>query len=150
MVETLNDKKLNKVIKSIWLVATIFIAILIIWNIYTRYFVDSKNNPIQNILGKSAQTENCIPYNVNILKESTSKVTIKWETSAKCIGLVKYGLSIKEFPYQVISQSSQKSNEHQVSIDKIQPGYNYYYIIVSDNQEYGIDGLPLTFSTVTF
>jgi hypothetical protein len=127
----------TNVLLTLSIIITVFLLVLIGRDFLFSYFDDDS-------------TESCNPYNILVEEVETYKVNISWQTDDKCIGYVKYGLSINDLPYQSISNSSQKGSEHLVKIDKVQPGFNYYYIVVSDNQEYGVNGLPLTFTTLTF
>ncbi len=90
----------------------------------------------------------CVPYNVFVEKGSKDySVNISWSTKNKCFSFVQYGLDEKSINMiGVDSSSSSKSKEHLVVLEKVSPIDRYFFLINSDNQTYGNNGIPLEFS----
>jgi len=88
----------------------------------------------------------CVPYNVFLEKGSKDySIKITWVTKAKCFGFVQYGLDQKSMEMIGVDSNS-KSKEHSVEIEKISSSEKYFFLINSDNQTYGNNGVPLEFS----
>lgn len=92
-------------------------------------------------------TRDCVPYNVFIEKgEKNYSVSIKWSTKAECIGFIQYGRDRYNLDMVAIDlDSKSKSKEHIVRIEQLLSKEVYYFLINSQEQAYGNNGVPLEF-----
>ncbi|MHC1716525.1 MAG: hypothetical protein AB9915_01335 [Candidatus Dojkabacteria bacterium] len=96
----------------------------------------------------SSVKNDCVPYNVFVEKGNKDySVSILWSTKAKCFGFVQYGMdqsNLESIGVDMISNS--KSKSHSVTIEKISSSEKYFFLINSDSQTYGNNGIPLEFT----
>jgi len=104
----------------------------------------------RNVIGfdvKGISENNCVPYNVFIMKgESEFSADISWSTKAECVGFVLYGRdrgNLDMVAVDLVNES--KSREHIVTLEQLLTTEVYYFLINSDEQTYGADGVPLEF-----
>lgn len=92
-------------------------------------------------------TRDCVPYNVFVQKgEKNHSVSIKWSTKTECIGFVQYGRDRYNLDMVGIDlESKSKSKEHIVRIEQLLSKEVYYFLINSQEQAYGNNGVPLEF-----
>ena len=98
-----------------------------------------------DVIGISSR--DCVPYNVFIEKgEKDYSVEIKWSTKAECIGFVQYGRDRSNLDMVAVDLTNKsKSKEHTVSIGQLLSSEIYYFLINSQEQAYGNNGVPLEF-----
>lgn len=125
----------------------IFIAILLVIS-GTLYFFYNRD-----VLGE--KTENlfdaCVPVNLRVEDVSANSFIVKWQTSEKCLGLVRYGDSIDSINYIAIGGSDNiATNNHKVQINNLSSSSVYYFIVSSDGVDYGIEGAPVIVNTEAF
>ena len=98
-----------------------------------------------DILGST--NNDCVPYNVFVRKGSKNfSVDILWSTRAECIGFVQYGKNRDNLDMVAVDVvNTRKSNEHKVTIEKLLTTERYYFLINSQEQAYGNNGVPLEF-----
>jgi hypothetical protein len=89
----------------------------------------------------------CVPYNVFIMKgEEDFSVDIKWSTKAECVGFVIYGRDRGNLDMVAIDRVNEsQSKEHIVTLEQLLTTETYYFLINSQEQGYGNDGVPLEF-----
>ena len=88
----------------------------------------------------------CVPYNVKISKEENYLANVQWSTSEDCLGYIMYGESRTELGFIAVDQEQSSGRKHSVNIESLLPSKTYYFVIYSDDKEYGNRGLPLSFS----
>jgi hypothetical protein len=134
-------KKLSKKEKIVLSIFVVFIiaAGIIFFKFFLGRFTTSQVN-----------AQRCTPYGVEVVTQSTTEINIKWKTDENCIGFIKYGLSIEDLSYESVEKGTTSTTLHEIQLTKLQAGFTYYYLIVSDSKEYGVSGLPLSFSTKAF
>jgi hypothetical protein len=98
-----------------------------------------------DVIGVSSR--DCVPYNVFIERaEKDHTVNIKWSTKAECIGFVQYGRDRSNLDMVAVDLTNKsKSKEHIVSIGQLLSSEIYYFLINSQEQAYGNNGVPLEF-----
>ncbi len=94
---------------------------------------------------KKESIQECSPYNINFASIGNSEAKISWETKEKCFSLLQYGidkrnLSLTEVP------SITNNYHYTVKLDSLQNHETYYFIIISENKEYGLDSMPINFN----
>ena len=95
----------------------------------------------------STYVEGCTPYNIDIQKQETSSVKVSWETKDKCSAYVLYGEDISTLDMVAVDLVNETSSKHHsVIIERLVSSKEYYFSIVSDDINYGKDGLPIRFS----
>ncbi|HRI06120.1 MAG TPA: hypothetical protein PLV59_04220 [Candidatus Dojkabacteria bacterium] len=82
--------------------------------------------------------KDCTPFNMLVNKEVKDKVVISWETKGKCTGVVKFGRDVESLDYWLSSKFENKKNV--VTIDTQTYKNIRYFVIVSNNEVYGLDG----------
>lgn len=91
--------------------------------------------------------KDCVPYNVFIMKgENDFSVDITWSTKADCLGFIVYGRdrgSLNMIAVDRVNKS--RSQEHIVTLEQLLTTETYYFLINSQEQAYGKDGVPLEF-----
>lgn len=86
--------------------------------------------------------EACTPYNVFVTKESEYSVRIQWSTLGKCNGFILYGVAENELNRVSLDLSNNQKN-HFVNIDSVSPNQIYFYVINSNERNYGGNGQSL-------
>jgi hypothetical protein len=104
----------------------------------------------KNVVGfdiGGVSTRDCVPYNVFILKaEKNHSVNIVWNTKADCIGFVQYGKDRSNLDMVAIDLvNKSKSKVHSVTLEQLLSSEVYYFLINSQEQPYGNNGIPLEF-----
>lgn len=104
----------------------------------------------KNVVGfdiGGASTRDCVPYNVFIQKsQKNHSADIIWNTKAECIGFVQYGRDRSNLDMVSIDLvNKSKSKVHSVSLDQLLGSEVYYFLINSQGQPYGNNGVPLEF-----
>lgn len=94
----------------------------------------------------------CVPYNVFLEKGSNEySVSVRWSTKGQCVGFVQYGNERKNLDMVVVDLTNEhKSKEHQVEIKNLLSEESYFFLINSQDQAYGNNGIPLEFSLKNF
>jgi hypothetical protein len=89
----------------------------------------------------------CVPYNVFILKgENDFSVDITWSTKAECVAFVLYGRDRSNLDMVAVDLvNKNKSRDHIVTLDQLLTTEVYYFLINSQEQAYGNNGVPLEF-----
>jgi hypothetical protein len=98
-----------------------------------------------DILGTTSN--DCVPYNVFVRRGPRNySVEIVWATKAECVGFVQYGKSRDNLDMVGIDLiNTRKSREHSVTIEQLLTTETYYFLINSQEQAYGNNGVPLEF-----
>lgn len=98
-----------------------------------------------NLFG--SKSADCTPYNVFINKgDKDNTVEIVWLTKKECMAFIQYGSSEGNMKMIGVDQyNSVQSKEHKVVLENLLSNEKYYFLINSDNQGYGSDGVPLEF-----
>lgn len=123
--------KLNKVLKSI-----LGVSILALVSIAAYNYLYIPN-------AKLKEVGDCTPNNFKREKES-SDYFLTWNTKGECTGYVRYGSSDTSFPYVALDQQGVvKLKEHKVKVSGVDKGSKYYFVIVSDDKNYGNGSLPI-------
>lgn len=104
----------------------------------------------KNVVGFDIQgisERDCVPYNVFIQKgEKEHSAEIIWSTKAKCVGFVQYGKDSSNLDMVSIdSVNKRKSKNHVVIVGQLMSTDTYYFLINSQEQAYGNNGVPLEF-----
>ena len=95
----------------------------------------------------SKTNSSCIPFNIFLSKDGDNGVKISWETEDSCVGYVLYGESAYEIERVAINaENLGKSNSHEVTISSLLSSNIYHFIVVSNEQPYGNNGKPVSFS----
>lgn len=94
-----------------------------------------------------SKSTGCAPYNVFITEgEENYSVEIEWSTKDKCFGFVQYGSDSNDMKLIGVDLAdNSQSKEHRVVLKSILSTERYYFLINSDDQEYGLNGIPLEF-----
>ena len=92
-------------------------------------------------------TRDCVPYNVFIQKgRKNYSAQISWSTKAECVGFVLYGRDRSNLDMVAVDlENKSKSKEHTVFIEELLSSEIYYFLINSQEQAYGSNGVPLEF-----
>ncbi|MFA5633659.1 MAG: hypothetical protein WCY00_02295 [Candidatus Dojkabacteria bacterium] len=122
----------------------IIVLVVVLLSIYPAFLIFSKRKGL-SILGDS--TEGCVPYNIFISKgERNFSVDIAWSTKAECVGFVQYGRNRDNLDMVVVDTvNMKKSKNHKVTIEQLLTTELYYFLINSQEQAYGSNGVPLEF-----
>lgn len=99
-----------------------------------------------DILGST--NRNCSPYNVFVKRgEKDFSVDISWHTKGDCLGFVMYGKDRYNLDMVAVDVvNSRSSRFHTVTMEKILTSDVYYFVINSQDQPYGNNGVPLEFT----
>ncbi len=82
------------------------------------------------------------PRNV-IVRVSQDEVTLLWQTDKPTLGQLKYK-TISEDRYKIInSNQGMRASSHTIIIPRNNQDFEYWFVIVSDNHEYGKQSQPL-------
>ncbi len=89
------------------------------------------------------------PKNLRISALSRDSFTVEWETNAEFAGYIFYGLNPNEVNFlgQDIKGSSRFKN-HTIVVSNLTPNATYYYIVVSEEDEYQSEGVPFQVTTL--
>lgn len=116
----------------------IFILLVSILSIFVLKV--SGSDDIDSITG-------CTPYNVSLDKgDKNFQVKINWSTKDECLGYVLYGDDREKLDLVAIDTQKLSSRKHEVVIDSLLSSKTYYFLINSDETNYGDSGIPLSFS----
>ena len=98
-----------------------------------------------DILGTTSN--DCVPYNVFVSRgEKNFSVDIVWSTKAECVGFVQYGRNRDNLDMVAVDVvNMRKSTEHSVTLEQLLTTEVYYFLINSQEQAYGNNGVPLEF-----
>jgi hypothetical protein len=98
-----------------------------------------------DVIGVS--NRDCVPYNVFIRRgEREHSVDVEWSTKAECVGFIQYGRDRSNLDLVSVDlENRSKSKEHIVNIDQLLSSEIYYFLINSQEQAYGHNGVPLEF-----
>lgn len=125
----------------------VFIAILLIIS-GTLFFFYNRDILSQE---EGVLFEDCVPVNLQVKDVSSTSFSVEWQTSNKCLGLVKYGDSIDSINYMAINEENEiSSTKHNIEIENLKPSSVYYFIISSEGIEYGLEGAPVVVNTRSF
>ena len=86
--------------------------------------------------------KDCTPFNMLVNKDSKQEVVITWETKGRCTGVVKFGRDVESLDYWLSSKLQEDKNT--VSIDTSVYKNIRYFIIISNNEVYGLDGKAIS------
>lgn len=94
-----------------------------------------------------ATERDCVPYNVFVMRgENDFSVNIEWSTRAECVGFVLYGRDRGNLDMVAVDLVNKtRSTEHIVTLDQLLTTEVYYFLINSQEQLYGNNGVPLQF-----
>jgi hypothetical protein len=108
-------------------------------------FLVTRNAADFDIAGVSER--DCVPYNVFVMKgEEDFSVDIEWSTKAECVGFVIYGRDRGNLDMVVVDRvNKSQSKEHIVTLEQLLTTESYYFLINSQEQVYGNEGVPLEF-----
>lgn len=102
-------------------------------------------------LSKSVVTKSCTPYNIDITEITGSSINFTWETSDECYGVVRYGTDKENLVMIAFGDNAQRARtSHEVEVKMLHPRTTYYFVIVSENEEYGLQGIPIAIKTKLF
>jgi hypothetical protein len=104
----------------------------------------------RNVVGfdiAGVSQRDCVPYNVFVMKgDSDFSVDISWSTKAECVGFVLYGRDRGNLDMVAVDRVNRsKSKEHVVTLEQLLTTETYYFLIDSQEQAYGNEGIPLEF-----
>jgi hypothetical protein len=83
--------------------------------------------------------------NVQVVDVSENSVTIKWETDEDADSTVNYGL---QEDYGIVRVPVADKKQHEITIDKLEPGRTYYFRVVSSDVD-GNQGISANYKVVT-
>jgi hypothetical protein len=128
--------------KNVFYIAGVF-AILVVS--FTTILLVTRNVVGFDIGGVS--NRDCVPYNVFVQKgEKNYSTQITWSTKAECVGFVLYGRDRSNLDMVAVDLVNRsKSREHQVVLEQLLSKEIYYFLINSQEQAYGSNGVPLEF-----
>lgn len=131
--------KWNK--KRLYIVGISFVVVIGIVSV----FLVTRNAVGFDIAGVSER--DCVPYNVFVMKgEKDFSVDIAWSTKAECVGFVIYGSDRGNLDMVAVDRvNKSQSKEHIVTLDRLLTTETYYFLINSQEQVYGNNGVPLGF-----
>jgi len=90
----------------------------------------------------------CVPFNIEFTDVGATTATFKWNTKETCHGFVQYGNNRAELSLMAIEDSQIKGvGFHSVTLRNLKPRTIYYFTIVSNEREYGLNGLPVSVRT---
>ncbi len=89
----------------------------------------------------------CTPYNLFVEKEEDEfSVIIKWDTVGKCSGFIQYGIDRGELDRVAFDiDGTLRSKGHKVALEKLLTKSKYYFLVNSERNGYGNNGIPLEF-----
>ena len=125
----------------------VFIAVLLIVSGTLLFFYN------RDILSEeeSLLLEDCVPMNLKVKDVSSTSFSVEWQTSNKCLGLVKYGDSIDAINYIGINEENYiAKTEHLIEVENLKPSSVYYFVVSSESTEYGLEGAPIVVNTRAF
>ncbi len=104
----------------------------------------------RNVVGfdiAGVSQRDCVPYNVFVMKgDNNFSVDISWSTKAECVGFVLYGRDRGNLDMVAVDRVNRsKSKEHVVTLEQLLTTETYYFLIDSQEQAYGNEGIPLEF-----
>ena len=70
--------------------------------------------------------------NVEVTKDSTTEITITWDTDEEADSLVNYGL---QEDYGIVRVPTTDKTTHSVTLDELEPGRLYYFRVVSSDED---------------
>lgn len=112
---------------------------------FTGVFLLVRDRDAEGVAGVSKR--DCVPYNIFVMRgEDDFSVDIMWSTRAECVGFVLYGRdrgSLDMVGVDLVNRS--RSMEHIVTLNQLLTTEVYYFLINSQEQLYGNNGLPLEF-----
>lgn len=133
----MNSKK-----KTVYIVAVLVILLIAS---FTAFFLIRNNAGDFGVAGVAEK--DCVPYNIFIMRgQDDFSVDIKWSTRAECVGFVLYGRdrgNLDMVAVDLVNRS--RSVEHIVTLNQLLTTEVYYFLINSQEQLYGNDGVPLEF-----
>jgi hypothetical protein len=108
-------------------------------------FLVTRNAADFDIAGVSER--DCVPYNVFVMKgDEDFSVDIEWSTKAECVGFVIYGRDRGNLDMVAVDRVNEsQSKEHIVTLGQLLTTETYYFLIDSQEQVYGNEGVPLEF-----
>ena len=111
----------------------------------TSILLLTKNAVGFDVVGISSR--DCVPYNVFIQKgEKNYSAEVSWSTKAECVGFVQYGRDRDNLDMVAVDlMNKSKSKVHKVTLDQLMSTEIYYFLINSQDQPYGNEGVPLEF-----
>ena len=75
-------------------------------------------------------------YNLRIAEAGKDYVVIKWQTNHYANSKVNYGST---YDYGQDVQTTEKTKDHSIKIDNLEPGTTYYYEVMSQGKNYVFD-----------
>lgn len=123
--------KLNKL-----LFYTLVISLLALISIGVYNYVYIPNSKLKEV-------GECTPNNFK-KETSSSEYLLTWNTKGDCTGYIRYGSTDNAFPYVGLDlQGVVKLKEHKVKLSGVDKGSKYYFVIISEDKNYGNGGLPI-------
>lgn len=100
----------------------------------------------------SAQgVDSCTPYDVS--NESIGKDYIKftWKTKEECISYLRLSKTPSEVGELVVGDTGlSPSRQHSSEVKNLRPNSTYYVLFYAGENEYGLEGQPLSVTTRNF
>ncbi len=116
------------------------IATVLVGTLFLFVFKVQGSNSTREVVG-------CIPYNVEISKGSKDyQAIVEWSTKEKCVSFVVYGDDRTDLDLVSIDSNELSSKNHIVELNSLLSTKLYYFVINSDDINYGNSGIPLSFS----
>lgn len=85
------------------------------------------------------------PENVQVINITEQTATITWSTARAAQGLISYGISPTNLT--LIRSETTPAINHQVTLNGLLPGTNYFFVIKIDNETFDNNGQPYSFTT---
>ncbi|MBD3329106.1 hypothetical protein GF357_01275 [Candidatus Dojkabacteria bacterium] len=129
----------SKLLAYIW--GVVVITVITLGYFFYRDLVKPRLNRSSGVAG-------CTPYNVDVVEITENSVNFTWETDDECYGLVRYGTDKENLAMIALGDNVQRaSNSHNVEVKMLSPRTTYYFVVVSENEEYGFEGIPISITT---
>lgn len=125
--------KLNSILYSF--ITILLVAIIGIYS-YQVYELKNVNSGVGN----------CVPFDYSNYQEN-GEYFLRWRTASECLGYVKFGSTEGNYPYLSLDlEGKVKKTEHVVKLSGINDDSSYYFVIISDEKVYGLNGKPIFIS----
>ncbi len=125
----------------------VFIAVLVVLSASLFFFYN------RDILSEKQESSlrGCAPFNLQVQNVTATSFSVEWETTDKCLGLIKYGDGVDTLNYLAINEENNIAlNKHLIELRNLKPSNIYYFVISSEGVEYGVEGAPIVVNTKAF
>lgn len=90
-----------------------------------------------------------VPENVLVTEITTNSFTVKWETKADVVGIVKYGTEKSRLEFFALDEKGNiPTTTHRVKVTNLTPRTKYYFEVISGQLRFNDDGQPLEVETL--